>query len=229
MQWAKYEWPDWPQMLLSIGIALALGAIIGYDRERKDKPAGLRTHSLVTVASCLAMIVAVSLDPAEGNDAARGVVAVMTGIGFLGAGAIMQRGETIYGLKTGATIWTAGAVGVAVGAGWYAGAVVVTVAVVVIMMALTELESALPPHMQAVRLMMDIPADEPFPVELTNQLQDMRYEVESISVDEPNEEGVSRVELIITSPAGYAPEVAVAVAHGIEAVNDVEYELVDDS
>lgn len=227
MEPLQYAWPEWQTMLSSIGIALVLGALIGYDRERRDKPAGLRTHSLVSVASTLAMMSAIALDPGDGNDAVRGVGAIMTGIGFLGAGAIILRGETIHGLKTGATIWTAGAIGVAVGSGWYAGAVVTAMTVSIIMVALTELKSVLPPQSRSIRLSMRIPADEPFPVELINRLQEIRFEVESISMEGPDDDGNARAELTLSSPADYAPEVAASVAEGLDVVSDVHYEVCD--
>ena len=109
------------EMLIRLGTAAALGSLIGFERERLLWDAGIRTHMLVCVGSCLIMIVSqygfahvltqqnVVLDPS------RVAAQVVSGIGFLGAGAILARGEIVKGLTTAASIWTVAAVGLAVG------------------------------------------------------------------------------------------------------------------
>lgn len=97
--------------------AAVMGAVLGFEREMADKPAGLRTHMLVAAASALIVIVGTDMvDGDTSGDPTRPLHAVITGIGFLGAGTIMQdRGEMrVSGLTTAATLFTAAAVGVAV-------------------------------------------------------------------------------------------------------------------
>lgn len=211
-------------LLASLAIALVLGAVIGFDRERRGKPAGLRTHALVCVASCLAMMTSEVLGGVTGHDSLRGLNAVMTGIGFIGAGAIMRYGRIVHGLTTGATIWTAGAVGVAVGAGWMLGAVVATAAAVLILVGLRALESALAIGGQSVCLRMRIAADHPFPADVLGKLTDMRFEVLAVKFQHGAAGDPTEVCLHLEGPVDYAPEVAAAVIQSHEHVSDVSVE-----
>jgi putative Mg2+ transporter-C (MgtC) family protein len=120
------------QDLLSILVALILGAVIGLERELSDKAAGLRTNILICVGSCLFAIISQLLAKAAGTDVTRISAQVVSGIGFLGAGAIMREGEHVTGLTTAATIWVVAAIGVAVGYGyWSIGAATAVVTLIV--------------------------------------------------------------------------------------------------
>ncbi|MDP3544268.1 MAG: MgtC/SapB family protein [Elusimicrobiota bacterium] len=107
------------QDLLSLTVALALGAFIGLERELSDKAAGLRTNILICVGSCLFAILSRLLADSIGTDVTRIAAQIVSGIGFLGAGAIMREGEHVTGLTTAATIWVVAAIGVTVGFGYY--------------------------------------------------------------------------------------------------------------
>jgi putative Mg2+ transporter-C (MgtC) family protein len=102
---------------LQLIVAAFLSAIIGMERERKNRDAGLRTHMLVGVGACL--FTSLSLHFGEG-DPGRVASQILPGIGFLGAGAILKAGRNIKGLTTAASIWTTAAIGMAVGIGaWF--------------------------------------------------------------------------------------------------------------
>ncbi len=103
------------EMMLRLLLAGVLGALIGYQRERSHKPAGLRTHSLICVG---ASTFTVAGELAFGGDS-RIAAGVVTGIGFLGAGAILHRHMNVEGLTTAATMWVVAAIGLAVGGGLY--------------------------------------------------------------------------------------------------------------
>lgn len=123
------------EMLLRVLVAALLGGAVGYDRQRHDKPAGLRTHMLVALGAAL---FTASAEIASGNqlDLLRVTAAVATGIGFLGAGAIMRSGETITGLTTAAGIWVTAGIGVVVGVGQWilgVGAALITVVVIAVL------------------------------------------------------------------------------------------------
>jgi putative Mg2+ transporter-C (MgtC) family protein len=115
------------EMLLRMGTGMALGAAIGYERERTGHPAGLRTHLLVGVASATFMLVSTQFtyfqtygkDDLIAVDTSRIAASVVTGIGFLGAGAILRTGISIQGLTTAASLWLVAAVGLAAGGGMY--------------------------------------------------------------------------------------------------------------
>ena len=113
--------PDLAQivrLLVRLGIAMLLGAIVGFQRERYGKPAGLRTHILVAMGSALFVIAAIESGMTS-DGVSRVIQGLITGIGFIGAGAILKLGQdrAIYGLTTSAGIWATAAVGVAVGLG----------------------------------------------------------------------------------------------------------------
>ncbi|MFC1992197.1 MgtC/SapB family protein [Chloroflexota bacterium] len=125
--------PTEVEMVLRLLLAAALGAAIGYQRERANKPAGLRTHILISVGAGLFTIVSVYGFSAIG-DPSRVAAGVVAGIGFLGAGAIMRRGEGIVeGLTTAATIWAVAAIGLAAGAGLYLVSLVTTAIVLTVL------------------------------------------------------------------------------------------------
>jgi len=121
------------EMALRLLLAAALGAIIGYQRERAGKPAGLRTHMLISIGSALFTVASVSgftgtVDPT------RIAAGIVTGIGFLGAGAILHReGGIVAGLTTAATIWVSAAIGLAAGAGQYLISTVATGLVLIVL------------------------------------------------------------------------------------------------
>ena len=107
------------EMVLRLLLAAALGATIGYQRERAKKPAGLRTHILISLGAALFTISSI-YGFGTGIDQSRVAAGIVAGIGFLGAGAIIRRGEGIVeGLTTAATIWAVAGIGLAAGAGLY--------------------------------------------------------------------------------------------------------------
>ena len=120
------------EMVLRLLTAAALGAIIGYQRERAGKPAGLRTHILICVGAALFTIV--SIYGFGATDQARVAAGIVAGIGFIGAGAILRTGEGIVaGLTTAATIWAVAGVGLAAGAGLYLISAVTTVIILIVL------------------------------------------------------------------------------------------------
>lgn len=115
------------EAILRLLLAAALGAMVGFQRERAHKPAGLRTHILICLGSALFTVVSV-LGFAGNVDPARVAAGVVTGIGFIGAGVILRgaRGDRVVGITTAASIWVTAAIGIAAGVGMYLIAVVVT-------------------------------------------------------------------------------------------------------
>lgn len=118
-------------MTLRILLAAVLGGVIGYQRDKADKPAGIRTLVLIAFGSALFTVVSV-----EGfdDDPARIAAGIVTGIGFLGAGSIIRRGEGIVeGLTTAATIWAAAGVGITAGVGMYLISIIATIIIFVVL------------------------------------------------------------------------------------------------
>ena len=116
------ELPLETQALIVAQVLLAgiLGMVIGFDRERRHREAGLRTMTLIAMGSCL--FTALSMEAFPDADSARVASQIIPGMGFLGAGAIIKDGRSIHGLTTAATMWVTAAVGMAVGTGnWFVG------------------------------------------------------------------------------------------------------------
>lgn len=130
---------DFLDILLRLLLAAALGAGIGYQRERANKPAGLRTHALICLGSALFTVVSI-FGFSDGVDTSRVAAAVVTGIGFIGAGVIFRgmRGDHVAGLTTAASIWITAAIGLAAGVGMYLIAFIVA-AITVLMLFIPKL------------------------------------------------------------------------------------------
>jgi putative Mg2+ transporter-C (MgtC) family protein len=117
------------EVLLKLILAIALGGLIGLEREASQKPAGFRTNILVCVGSTMMMALAVLLVQAKGGGAdvlVRLAAGVITGVGFLGAGTIFQARGTIAGLTTASTLWLVAGLGLVIGAGYYVPALIFT-------------------------------------------------------------------------------------------------------
>lgn len=114
-------------ILFKLVLAAVLGGLIGTEREMAQKPAGLRTNILICVGSTLFMIVSVRTAEVFGGDPTRMSAQIISGIGFLGAGAIFHARGSVVGLTTAATIWLVAGVGMTLGAGFYGTALIATV------------------------------------------------------------------------------------------------------
>lgn len=121
-------------------LAAALGAALGLEREWRQKYAGLRTNMLIAIGSALFTVMSIDLSASAGGDPTRVASQIVTGIGFLGAGAIVRTGAGIRGLTTASMIWVNAAIGVAVGGGEYRLAVIATGVTLLVLVALPPVE-----------------------------------------------------------------------------------------
>jgi putative Mg2+ transporter-C (MgtC) family protein len=131
------------ELILRLLLATALGGFIGYEREHTNRPAGFRTHILVCVGAALVMMTSQYLAykfSADSVDLSRLGAQVISGIGFLGAGTIIRDGFNVRGLTTAASLWAVSCVGIAVGSGFYAGAVAATVFIFLTLITLKKAE-----------------------------------------------------------------------------------------
>ena len=127
-------------------MACLLGAVLGIERELHRKAAGLRTNALIALGSALFTIVGMEMAPA-GADPSRVASAIVTGIGFLGAGAILRTGRNIQGLTTAATIWVNAAIGMAVGTGAYGLGIAATAMTLVVLWIVGMVEQRVERHL----------------------------------------------------------------------------------
>lgn len=135
------------ELITRLSLAILFGGLIGIERELKNRPAGLRTNMLVSLAAATFTVLAAELisESREATDVVsvdtlRIISAVINGVAFLGAGAIIRGGDSVQGLTTGASLWMSGAIGVACGGGYYtvAGVAVILSLVVLYLVHLTE-------------------------------------------------------------------------------------------
>uniref|UniRef100_UPI003568EBD8 MgtC/SapB family protein n=1 Tax=Mariniphaga sp. TaxID=1954475 RepID=UPI003568EBD8 len=130
----------WETALLRFLLSFVLGALIGIERETHNQPAGLRTHILISIGSTMVMLISIFIPQTftkfQNGDPGRIAAQVVSGIGFLGAGAILKFGANVKGLTTAASIWAMAAIGLGVGAGMYA---VSLIGVTVVLFALTAM------------------------------------------------------------------------------------------
>ena len=131
------------EITLKLLLAVALGGLIGLERESSQKPAGFRTNILICVGSTMMMILAGLLlqnQQTAGGDITRIAAGVITGIGFIGAGTIIQSRGIVIGLTTAATLWAVGGLGIVIGSGYYFPAIIFTVIIILTLIFFRRLE-----------------------------------------------------------------------------------------
>ncbi len=197
--------------------AFVLGGIIGLERERRDRPAGLRTHILVTVASALLMMLS-GLVAGENFDPGRIAAGVVTGIGFLGAGTIIRYGADVHGLTTAATIWAAAAVGLTVGIGSYSAAIVATAIIFITLTALRRLERYIGGVTAEQYIAVQLSSGASFPTQMLAELRDAGVYVGSIDFAG---EGGEQVVLYYRNPKKVSRERLMAIASSQDEVASV--------
>lgn len=127
---------EYPEILLRLLLATLAGGLIGLEREIVHRPAGIRTHMLVSLGSALFVLVALQAFP---NDVVRIIAGIATGVGFLGAGTIFKAKNEVHGLTTAASIWAVSAVGLAIGLGNYL-MTIIAVALILMILQLNKFE-----------------------------------------------------------------------------------------
>lgn len=135
------------QIIVRLVLVVFLSGLIGFERQIHRRTAGLRTHILVSLGSCLIMLTSMYVFDIYKNmasmDPSRIAAGVITGIGFLGAGAIIREREGVKGLTTAASLWVVAAIGLAVGCGFYSAAAFTTALTLVVLLFLRYIESAM--------------------------------------------------------------------------------------
>jgi putative Mg2+ transporter-C (MgtC) family protein len=196
------------ELLLRLGLTVVLCGAIGLERETRGQAAGLRTHILVGVGAALFTLVSAyafeSDVPGRRVDPTRIAAQIVTGIGFLGAGTIIQQGLTVRGLTTAAALWMVAAIGMAVGAGYYLGAATSTGIILVSLVGFRRLRPALMTRLRTdfVTLELEMGREGELGHVLTVLgRQDARIE----GIESEHEEGVQafRLELLVPPSANF--------------------------
>lgn len=178
------------EILIRLLIALLLGGIIGFEREQSNHAAGFRTNILVCVGACLMMLLSIygfSDFVNEWNvrvDPARLAAAVITGVGFLGAGTILFTGKKISGLTTAASLWVVAAIGLAVGAGFYFASIAVMVMVVLTLWLFNKLEDRFIRNKQQYVITMTCDDQASLLLHTQQALSDHHADIRKMSVED---------------------------------------------
>lgn len=163
------------EIVLRLLCAMFIGAVIGTERELTHRPAGMRTHMLVALGSCVVMITSQMIFHqyrafGATPDPARLSAQVITGVGFLGAGTILKEGPSIKGLTTAASVWAVACLGIAVGGGYYALGIIGTVGMIIILVLFEWLQEKLMHERYALYLFSVSCSDVVSMLERINQL-----------------------------------------------------------
>ena len=153
------------QTIIKLLLGIFLAGIIGLERSSWSKPAGFRTHALVGISAVLVMICGEYMSKSFGVDSSRIPAQLLSGIGFLGAGTIIQNGTNVKGLTTAATIWLCGGIGLACGAGYFSGAIIATIVSLISLILLIKVEVKI--SKQSPRIMLIVNGSQ------TNVLKDI--------------------------------------------------------
>jgi len=149
----------WPDDVISIILAAFLGAAIGLERELSGKSAGLRTNLLICLGAAIFSIIYTRMVDVTDGSTTRIVAQIVTGVGFLGAGAVIQDRRGVHGLTTAATIWLVASIGMACGAGFHELAAIATLIVIVVLAGLSKLAKLLARYVQKHKA-QSIPDDQ---------------------------------------------------------------------
>ena len=209
------------EQLARLALAAFLGGLVGAERELSDQPAGLRTHVLLSLGTCLFTLVS-AYGFGQGADPSRLAAQIVTGIGFLGGGAILRHGFTIRGLTTAASIWATCSLGVAVGVGHYTLAVGATVLVLLTLVGLRVIRNLLRRH-AASREELTLRTGPRFDVKaMVDLLHQEKVRVRGMEREVGQDGG--RVQLVAVLPRHYQTERLIELLTSLDGVHEVEWE-----
>jgi putative Mg2+ transporter-C (MgtC) family protein len=209
------------ELLGRLALAALLGGVVGAERELADQPAGLRTHILLTIGSCLFTLIS-AYGFGESSDPSRLAAQIVTGIGFLGGGAILRHGLNVRGMTTAASIWATCSLGVAVGVGRYLLAVGATVLVTITLAGLRVVRDQLR-RWAVSREEFTLVTRGAFDLEQVADLA-RREGVSVRGLEREQVDGGDRVLLVARLPRRYPPERLLEALTGLAGVREVEWD-----
>jgi len=190
---------------LRLVISLVLGGLIGMERESRKQHAGLRTHILICLGSTVLMLLSIYIPQTfrdfQNGDPGRIAAQVISGIGFLGGGAIFKLGSNVRGLTTAATIWTVAAVGLTVGAGLYTGAAIATGLILFVLIILDKVENRFFPDVDLKTLLLNFNTPQIETGEVFNSLDKFGIKVKSMNITQSPDKRSTQMKFYIMVPA----------------------------
>lgn len=216
------------EIYIGILYAAAFGSLIGLEREVHGQPAGLRTHMILAVGASLAAILSISYsqfisNPKLPSDPGRIVAQVVSGVGFLGAGAIMKLGVTVKGLTTASSLWTTAIVGIACGSGYYELAAFTTVVVLIILTVINYLENLILPSYRSHTLKIVL-KDRPGIVnEVKEMLNVYKVKVITLNASMPDKKTL-KLSMGIRKPSDLGMDKVINIVNSIDDAASLEIE-----
>ena len=210
-------------ILLKLVVAAVLGGLVGIEREMFRKPAGIRTHVLVSIGSCLMMLLSKSFSFFPGADPSRIAAGVVTGIGFLGAGIIIHYGGNIKGLTTASSLWVVSGIGLAVGFGYWTGAIITTLIVLFVLVFLKTLRNKVFKRGEYKGLEIIIPNKPGQLGKIGHILGEMDINISNIKLEEDGDN--ADIDLVLEVPKGMSQEVVIEKLNSeIENIKKINWE-----
>jgi putative Mg2+ transporter-C (MgtC) family protein len=218
------------EIALRLFTATALAGIVGLDREHRRSAAGLRTHALVGMSSCLVMIVSafgfadILGTPGVGLDPSRIAAQIVTGIGFLGAGTIIAHGESVRGLTTAASIWTVAALGIAVGGGMYRAAILGTALTLILLLVMRPIEYRLDRRWRKQTISALYDPEVTSPEVLLGVLRRINLNVTGLSVETRGDSGKEQIQITLAQSGDAVLQDALQAVAQLEGVQSAKVE-----
>lgn len=198
------------ELIVRLILSAVLGGLIGIEREANNRPAGLRTHVLVALGSCLIMLISVYGFSEDGDgDPARLAAQVVSGIGFLGAGTILRNGNNIKGLTTAASLWVSGGIGLAIGNGYYVGGLSTAIIVLFTLISLGLLEKRIFKNKHKI-LMLNVQERPGLIADITQVLGEYSITIKDIKIshsedNHEDESEIAEIHFTIKTPRNINP------------------------
>lgn len=206
-------------------LAMIVGGLIGFEREIGNRPAGFRTHTLVCVGSTLVMLTSlfifeeysgiVNLDPARLG------AQVISGIGFLGAGTILKLGPRVRGLTTAASLWVVACLGLAIGAGYYWGAITATILVYITLILLKKVERIFVRDISALEIDLQLRNKPGQIAKVTDVMGRLNIQIRDIRIfhnEDEDEDIWMKIKFYVRLPAGMNRDILLAELKQIDGV-----------
>jgi putative Mg2+ transporter-C (MgtC) family protein len=215
------------EILLRLLIAAGLGVVIGYERERQNQPAGLRTHMVLVTGSALAMIVSINLavdyhGVTTNGDPARLAAQVISGIGFLGVGAILRFGSNIKGLTTAASMWTMAVIGLSIGAGYYVAGAATTFILFVILAVVNVFEEKMILSYGTLHLIVDVDDRPGLVAHIRELLHGPKRNIKTFGLDRNIDQHTVTIDAVLRIFQNETPEGIAEQLAGIEGIHRVK-------
>ena len=213
------------EILLKLLLAMVFGGIIGLEREIGHRPAGFRTHTLVCMGSAVVMMTSeflITNYTSNPPDPARLGAQVISGIGFLGAGTILKDGSRVRGLTTAASLWVVACIGLAIGVGFYWGALAATLFSYITLVVLKKFEN-LVPGLRDFEITLEIPNAPGQIAQITNVLAQLNIRIRDIKVD-PGEEEETQAYFKLVFPPGMNKHILAAELSRLENIRVLDEE-----